>query len=578
MHRLASGALALLLSLASPLAAAAPPAAAVSANSPSQPGSPQLFPHALVAAANPLAVAAGLKVLRAGGSAVDAAVAIQAVLGLVEPQSSGIGGGGFMVYYDAKTRRVTAYDGRETAPRAASPGMFLDEDGKPLGYFDAVLSGRSTGAPGVVAMLALAHREHGSRPWRELFGDAEALADKGFVVSPRLADFIAGDFGQAKAPDIAAYFTKPDGTRYAAGDVLRNPAYARTLRRLAEAGPRALYTGPIAADIVARVRAPPRPGGLTLADLAAYRPKESPALCRPYRVYVVCTPRDPSGGSALLEALGLLQRTDIASRGPGDPKAWFEFIQATRLMYADRDRYNGDPGFVSVPTIGLLDPAYLKARAALIGDVAGPAPAPGAPPGAFERGADHTAEPGGTSHFVVADAQGNVVSMTTSVESVFGDGRMVDGFILNNQLTDFSREPDDADGAPAANAAEPGKRPRSAMSPVIVLDGESRLVAALGSPGGPSIIAYNLKALVGLLDWKLTLQQAFALPNVIARGDRFDAEADRMDPQVVAGLAARGVRLSVGAGENSGLHGLVVRPGGYEGAADPRREGVAEGF
>ena len=542
-----------------------------------------LAPHAMVAAANPLAVMAGVKVLRAGGSAIDAAVAVQAVLGLVEPQSSGLGGGAFMVYYDARTHRVTAYDGRETAPKGARPDMFMGPDGKPLGYFDAVLSGDSTGAPGAVAMLALAQKEHGVKPWRDLFGDAETLADKGFVVSPRLASFIAGDMAQAKAPDIAAYFTKPDGGRYQAGDALKNPAYADTLRRLARQGPVALYTGRIAADIAARVHQPPRPGTLDAADLAAYRPNEAPALCRPYRAYTICAPRDPSGGSALLEALGLLQRTDIAVRGPEDPEAWFEFIQASRLMYADRDRYIADPAFVSVPTDGLLSPAYLDARAALIdqspGAIAGPAPAPGLPPGAPPRGPDRTVEPGGTSNFVVADARGDVLAMTTTVESVFGDGRMTHGFVLNNQLTDFSYDPMDPDGAPAANAVAPGKRPRSAMSPVIVLDGKGRFVAALGSPGGPSIIAYNLKALVGLLDWNLSLQQAFALPNIVARGDHFNGETALMSPEVLAGLAARGVNLTPGAGEPSGLHGVVARPGGgWEGAADPRREGVALGF
>jgi gamma-glutamyltranspeptidase/glutathione hydrolase len=543
------------------------------------PASPPLEPHALVAAANPLAVAAGVKILREGGSAIDAAVAVQAVLGLVEPQSSGLGGGAFMVYYDAKTRRVTAYDGRETAPKGATPDMFMGEDGKPLGYAEAVLSGRSTGAPGAVAMLALAQREHGARPWQTLFGPAETLAKDGFVVSPRLAGFMAGSFfPQAAAPDIIAYATKPDGTRYQAGDVLKNPAYAATLERLAAEGPSALYTGPIADDIAARIHQPPRPGTLTAADLAAYRPKESAALCRPYRAYLVCAPQDPSGGSALLEALGLLQRTDIDKRGPGDPEAWFELIQAQRLMYADRDRYIGDPAFVSVPTKGLLDPAYLDARAKLIGETAGPAPAPGAPPGARPRAVDKTTEPGGTSHFVVADAEGDVLSMTTTVESVFGSGRMTDGFVLNNQLTDFSYNPVDPDGAPAANAVAPGKRPRSAMSPVIVLDGQGRFVAALGSPGGPAILAYNLKALVGILDWKLTLQQAFALPNVIARGDRFNGEVDGLSPDVLAGLAARGVRLTTGSGENSGLHGVVARPGGWEGGADPRREGVVGGF
>ena len=405
-----------------------------------------LAAHAMVSAANPLAAEAGLKVLRAGGSAMDAAVAIQAVLGLVEPQSSGLGGGAFLVYYDARNRTTTAYDGREVAPAGAGPDLFLDKDGQPLPFFTAVLSGRSTGAPGAVAMLALAHKQHGDKPWGTLFGDAERLADEGFTVSPRLAAMIVSRAPQTGAPDIVAYFSRPDGTRLRAGDTLKNPAYAQTLRRLAAEGPSALYAGPIAADIAARVRQDPIPGSLSVADIAAYRPHAAPALCRPYRIYVVCTANDPSGGSALLEGLGLLERTDIAARGPADAEAWSEFAQATRLMYADRDRYVGDPAFVSVPTEGLLDPAYLDARARLIAPVAGPAPGPGQPRGAPLAGADRTVEPGGTSHFVVVDARGDVASMTTTVESIFGSGRMADGFVLNNQLTDFSFSPRRPDG------------------------------------------------------------------------------------------------------------------------------------
>ena len=534
--------------------------------------------HAMVAAANPLAVAAGVKVLKAGGSAADAAVAVQAVLGLVEPQSSGLGGGAFMVYYDARTHTTTAYDGRETAPAGASPDMFLGPDGQPLPFFTAVLSGRSTGAPGAVAMLALAHKEHGLVPWKELFGDAERLAADGFVVSPRLAGMIVSRAPQSSAPDMVAYFTNPDGSRMKAGDVLKNPAYAATLKRLAAEGPSALYQGRIAADIAARVRQAPIPGTLTAADIAAYRPHEAPALCRPYRVYLVCTANDPSGGSALLEGLGLLARTDIASRGPDDPEAWSEFAQASRLMYADRDRYIGDPAFVRVPTEGLLDPAYLDARAKLITPVAGPPPTPGHPRGAPPDGPDRTVEPGGTSHFVIVDARGDVLSMTTTVESIFGDGRMVDGFVLNNQLTDFSFSPTNPDGAPAANAAAAGKRPRSSMAPVIVFDRDGRFVAALGSPGGTSILAYNLKSLVAILDWRMSPEAALALPNLVAHGAVFASELDRLSPALVQGLAARGIQVVGGYNEQSGLHAVVARDGGLVGAADPRREGVAVGY
>lgn len=536
-------------------------------------------PRAMVAAANPMAVDAGLAVLRRGGSAIDAAVAVQAVLGLVEPQSSGIGGGGFMVFYDARTRAVTAYDGRETAPAGATADMFLGPDGKPLPFARAVLSGRSTGAPGAVAMLALAQAQHGKLPWSQLFGDAERLAEQGFAVPRRLAAAANSNAPQAAAPDAARYFTKPDGTRIQAGDRLTNPAYAESLRKIAALGPKGLLEGQLAEAIVARVREGELPGALSLTDLQRYQPKVGPALCRPYRIYQVCLPPAPSGGPAVLQTLGLLERTDIAARGPADPQAWFLFSQASRLAYADRDRYIGDPAFVDVPVEGMLSAGYLDARAALIGPVAGPAPAPGNPPGAPVRAPDRTKEPAGTSHFVIVDAAGNVVSMTTTVESAFGSGRMVGGFFLNNQMTDFSFSPTTADGAAAANAVAPGKRPRSAMSPAIVLDRQGRFVAAVGSPGGPGIIAYNLKALVGVLAWRLPMQAAIDLPNLIARGDVYDAEVGKFAPGVVAGLALRGVNLTTGSGaEGSGLHGVEAVEGGLRGGADPRREGVARGF
>lgn len=537
-----------------------------------------LAPRAMVAAANPLAVEAGLRVLREGGSAVDAAVAVQAVLGLVEPQSSGLGGGAFLVYFDAASRRTIAYDGRETAPSGATPRLFLDEDGKPLPFVTAVLSGRSTGVPGAIAMLATAQRDHGRRPWASLFADAARLADEGFIISPRLAGFIAGDAPEAASDDAVHYFTRADGQRFRAGDRLRNPAYASTVRRIAAEGAAGLLEGPVAAEIVDRVGRSPLPGSLTQADLKAYRPHVGPALCRPYRVYVVCVPDAPSGGPSLLEALGLLARTDIAARGPDDGTAWFLFAQASRLAYADRDRYIGDPAFVPVPVTGLLDPDYLDTRARLIGDRAGPAPAPGRPKGAALPGIDATSEPGGTSHVVIVDAAGNVVSMTTTVESIFGSGRMAAGFFLNNQLTDFSFAPVQADGTPAANAVAAGKRPRSTMAPAIVLDRDGRFVAALGSPGGTSILAYNLKTLVAVLDWRLPMQAAAALPNLIARGDRYTGDGDRLSPEVTAELARRGIVIAPNSSEASGIHGIVRRPRGYEGGADPRREGVARGY
>ncbi|MFO1406722.1 MAG: gamma-glutamyltransferase family protein [Steroidobacteraceae bacterium] len=527
-----------------------------------------------VGAANPLAVEAGLEVLRRGGSAVDAAVAVQAMLGLVEPQSSGVGGGAFMVYLDGRTGRVTAYEGRETAPAGARPDMFIGEDGKPLSYADAVTSGRSTGAPGAIAMLGLAQSEHGRLPWKSLFGAAIAAADGGFPVPKRLARFAGGDYPQSALPDARALFAAPGGGVVKAGDTLRNPAYARTLATIADQGPRALLEGDLGARIAERTHAPPRPGTLAASDLAAYRPHEVEPLCRPYRVYVLCVPPPPSSGVALLEMMGMLEHTDIAERGPDDPQAWFLFLEASRLMYADRDQYVADPAFVHVPVEGLLDPSYLAARAALIGTRAGPAPPAGSPPGLVARlGRDATNEAAGTSHFVIVDRAGNVVSMTTTVESLFGSGRAVDGFFLNNQLTDFSFVAV-VDGRPVANAVAPGKRPRSSMSPVVILDRDGRFRAAVGSPGGSQILTYDAKALVGLLDWHLTMQQAIDLPNIGARGDDYYGEASKLAPAVVAGLAERGIVVKGGRGEESGLHGVIVRDGGrLEGGADPRRDG-----
>ncbi len=534
--------------------------------------------HAMVAAANPLAVEAGLKVLRASGSAADAAVAVQATLGLVEPQSSGLGGGAFMLYYDARTHKVSAYNGRETAPSGATAGMLLGPDQRPLDFHQSLVSGRVTGVPGAVAMLALAHKDHGRLAWSALFAGAERLARDGFQVTPRLAKDIVGPFPESSTPDARAYFTKPDGTPYQVGDVLKNPAYADMLHHLAQDGAPALYAGEVAQAIAAKTRQEPLPGTLSAADIANYRPGVSAPLCRPYRQYVVCAPPPPAGGVGVLEVLGELSTTDIATRGPQDPQAWYEFSQASRLMYADRDHYIGDPRFVSDPVAGLLDPAYDAARAALIPTLGGAPVSYGDPPKGSAAAADATAERGGTSDFAIVDAQGNVVSMTTTVNLIFGNGRMVDGFFLNDQLNDFSDSPTEPDGRAAANAVAPGKQPRSSMSPVIVLDRQGRFVAALGSPGGSSILDYVAKALVGWIDWKLSLQQAFALPNIVARGDVVAIETGE-DPAIVAALQARGLKVKPNAGEESGLHGVVAVPGGgYEGAADPRREGVARGY
>jgi len=529
-----------------------------------------------VAAANPHAVAAGMAVLERGGTAADAAVAVQAVLGLVEPQSSGLGGGAFMMWFDAESGVVTVYDGRETAPAAATPELFW-QDGRPLGFADAVMSGRSTGVPGAVAMLGLVQARHGRLAWSDLFSEAERLAEDGFEVSPRLGGFIASARGQGRSPWANAYFTRADGERVQTGDVLTNPAYAETVRTLAAGGARALYEGPIAAGIVATVGEAPRPGALTLDDMAGYQPKVREALCRPYRLYVVCVPPPPSSGVALLQLLAMAEHVPDVSAGPDEARAWVAFARLQRLMYADRDRYVADPDFVPVPVAGLLDPGYVAERAALVPGLSGVAEA-GRPPGIAAVGIDATNEPAGTSHFFIVDPWGNAVSMTTTVESVFGSGRMSGGFFLNNQLTDFSFEPVDDLGRPVANAVAGGKRPRSSMAPVLIFDREGRLVGGLGSPGGTSILAYNAKALIGILDWGLGMQDAFDLPNLVARGSGLGADTERFSPALREALAAQGLQLRPNASENSGLHGGIWRLGPegwfWDGGADDRREGV----
>ncbi|WP_343519376.1 gamma-glutamyltransferase family protein [Sphingomonas sp.] len=550
------------------LAACAPRTAPqAAAPAPVAPAAPASKRQAFVAAAHPLAVEAGLEVLRRGGSAVDAAVAVQAMLSLVEPQSSGLGGGAFMTRYDAKTRTVTVYDGRETAPAGATPDMLLGPDGKPLPFPTAVVSGRATGVPGVVRMLALAHRRHGSLAWKDLFGDVVRTAENGFTVSPRLARMIASRAPQARGADAVAYFRNAQGEQIKAGDTLRNPAYAAFVRRLAAQGPDAMYRGETARRIVARLRQGEYASSMTEADIAGYKPVVREAVCNGYRVYILCAPPPPSSGVGLLELMALIERTDIGARGPHDPVAWVKYAEASRVMYADRDAYVGD--VPTVPVKGMLDPAYVASRAALIGDRAGPAPQPGTPPGAVAARIDATHEVAGTSHFIVIDGEGNAVSMTTTVESLFGSGRMVDGFFLNNQMTDFSFVPE------GPNAIAPGKRPRSSMVPTVILHPDRRLAGAIGSPGGNAILAYVSKALLGIVEWNLPVADAIALPNLVARGSSFNGEAGKFAPPLLAAMAERGVTVRSGSGEDSGLHGVMIRGGRFDGGADPRRDGVA---
>ena len=533
-------------------------------------------PHDMVVAAHPLAVDAGIEILRAGGSAVDAAIAAQLVLGLVEPQSSGIGGGAFMLVWSARERRVHSYDGRETAPAAARPDRFLDELGRPLPFFDAVVSGRSVGVPGVLRMLELAHRRHGRLPWARLFEPALRLASRGFEMSPRLHGLLEGDPYLHADPAARSLYYDASGRALPVGARIVNREYAATLREIAARGADAFYRGPIAEDLVRAVRARARPGDMTLADLRGYRALEREPLCGRYRGRRICGIAPPSAGAVtLLELLGILERTAFDRAPPGSVEALHLFAEASRLAYADRMRYVADPAFQPVPVQGLLDPAYLSERARLIGERSMGRAAPGHPAGSVAAADVPETERSGTSHLSIVDARGDAVAMTTTIENAFGSRIMVRGFLLNNELTDFSFVPED-EGLPAANRVEPGKRPRSTMAPTMVFGRDGGLKMLLGSPGGTAIVEYVAKTLVGTLDWGLDIQSAIALPNFgstngptfIERGSAYEALGEA--------LAARGhvLRFAV---LTSGLHGIERGARGWRGGADPRREGVARG-
>lgn len=533
----------------------------------------------MVAAANPLAVEAGARVLERGGSAADAMVAVQAVLGLVEPQSSGLGGGAFLVWYDGASGQVSTLDGRETAPLAATPRLFQDEGGAPLDFYDAVVGGRSVGVPGTPALLKAAHERWGRADWAGLFDDAIRLADQGFAVSSRLAMAVAGDAPRlARFAGTRAYFF-PEGRLPEVGQRLRNPAYADTLRVLAREGPAPFYTGEIAADIVATVRAAPgNPGVMAPLDLAIYRVRERPPVCAPYRGYRVCGIGPPSSGALTVgQILGLLAHYDLAALGPESPRAWRLIGDASRLAFADRGRYIADSDFVPVPVEGLLDPDYLARRAKLLeGDTALPEVAPGEPEfdHALDRADGGALEFPSTSHISIVDGFGNALSMTTTIENGFGSRLMVRGFLLNNELTDFSFR-SHVGGVPVANRVEPGKRPRSSMAPTIVLR-DGRPVLVVGSPGGSRIIGYVVKAIIARLDWGLDVQAAVALPNMVNRFGTFDVELGRVDEGLAASLGAIGFGIERRV-LNSGLHAISLGPEGLRGGADPRREGVALG-
>lgn len=538
---------------------------------------PALAAPGVVSSADARASEAGREILRQGGSAADAAMAMMLALTVVEPQSSGIGGGGFIVYHDAKRRTVATIDGRETAPLAAKPERFLGADGKPLPFVQAFPGGLSVGVPGNIALMARTHARWGRLPWAALFQPAIRLAES-YTVSRTMASYLRTvaplwkDF-----PETQALFWE-NGAPKAAGATVRNPALAALLREVAAGGPKAFYAGETADAIVAAARGAKRnPSDMTLSDIANYRARDRDALCRPYRQYRVCGMGPPSSGATtILQMLGMLERFDLKRLGKNSPVAWHLIGEAMQLAYADREKYLGDPDFVQVPVAGLLDRTYLRERSALISPTTSLLTYnAGDPPGAGARTAALSGEVAGTTHFVASDRYGNVASMTSTVEGLFGSQLVARGMILNNELTDFTFAPV-KDGAPVANAVAPGKRPLSSMSPTIVYDRQGRVVFAVGSAGGKRIIMHVMKALVGKLDWSLSAQDALALPNIYFGGQALLVEQgtflDGLRPEI-ARLGQTVVSSDLGSKLNA-----VERVGkGWRGAADPRSEGVALG-
>jgi gamma-glutamyltranspeptidase/glutathione hydrolase len=545
--------------------------------------------HFAVAAAHPLATDAGYKTLKAGGSAVDAAIAVQMVLGLVEPQSSGIGGGSFLLHHDGNI--TEAFDGRETAPAAANENLFLNPDGKPVGFYDGVVGGRAVGVPGTVQMLEDAHRQHGKLPWKQLFAPAIELAEQGFKVSERLHSLLVSDVYLKKDPVAAAYFYDAAGQPWPIGHLLKNPELASVFKRIAQEGSKALMTGEIAQAIVDKVRQhPTNPGQLALGDLANYRAIQRQPLCHDYRAaardYRICGMPPPSSGAiAVGQILGLLAQTPATAmplvNGLPDPRWLHLYTEASRLAFADRDQYIADPDFVQAPGgnwLSLLEPRYLAERARLIGPERMKTAVAGTPGAVKTSYAPMPEQPEyGTSHISIVDAYGNALAMTSTIENAFGSRQMVKGFLLNNELTDFSFTPRDAQGRPIANRVEPGKRPRSSMAPTLVFDKVSgQFLMSGGSPGGALIIHYTAKLLYGTLNWELDAQQAINLPNFGSLNGRTLLEDRRFPPATIEFLKKTGAPVHE-VPMTSGLQAIQKTPSGWFGGADPRREGVVRG-
>lgn len=535
----------------------------------------------MVVSANPHASEAGYEILKKGGNAIDAMVTVQTILGLVEPQSSGLGGGAFLVYFDGEKQNLTTYDGRETAPLAATPDMFLDDQGQPLFFFDAVVGGRSVGTPGTVKLLYETHKKHGKLSWEEVLLPAIKLAEKGFKVSPRLHALITRSAESLyKYETTRNYFLSEESVPLFVGTLIRNQKYADTLKAISSGGADAFYKGEIAKNIVETVQnAEGNPGRLTLEDMANYKLIEREPVCYRYRDHDVCGMGPPSSGALTVgQILGLVEAYDLTSYGPGSPESWRIIGDATRLAFADRGLYMADSDFVKMPK-GLLNRTYLWERTqTLIDDNAltDDEVFPGKPPldHAMLFAPDNSLELPSTSHFSIADANGNVVSMTTTIENGFGSRLMVDGFLLNNELTDFSFIPQ-VEGKPVANAIEPGKRPRSSMAPTIVLK-DGKPVLAIGSPGGSRIIPYVAKTLIAWVDWNMNVQEAIELPHLENRFGTYNLEKGTAAEKFAEPLEKLGFKVEI-RNLNSGLHAIEFTADGLEGGADTRREGVAIG-